>query len=80
MIHELKIGQMVHVWPRPDLRVLMDPQIRDRFLPSAGADVAWSPWWQRRASDGSVLLTDPSPTATAAVPPEPLQETHVPIK
>ncbi len=51
MLHEIKVGQLVHVWPRPGLRVLVDPQIPDRLLPDDGADVAWSHWWHRRALD-----------------------------
>lgn len=71
MLHDLKIGQTVHVWPRPGVRVLVDPQIPGRFLPADGADVAWSPWWQRRASDGSVLLSNPLPPPTASAKGEP---------
>lgn len=68
MLHDLKVGQTVHVWPRPGLRVLVDAQIPGRFLPDDGADVAWSSWWLRRASDGSVLITDPNPSAPVAAP------------
>jgi hypothetical protein len=66
MLHDIKIGQVVRVWPRTGLRVLVDPQIPGRFLPDEGADVAWSPWWQSRASDGSVLLTSPLPPPKVA--------------
>ncbi len=66
MIQTFKLGQAVCLWPRPGLRVPEHPDIPGRFLPEDGATVVWSPWWHRRALDGSVCLTDPRPGRTTA--------------
>jgi len=63
-----KMGQRVRVWPRPGVRVLEHPGIADRFLPAEGAIVEWSTWWARRASDGSILLSDPTKKTSAPAP------------
>lgn len=68
MLSDLKVGQTVRVWPRPGLRVLVDPRMPGRFLPDEGADVAWSCWWHRRALDGSVVFLE-LPTAAPTVQP-----------
>lgn len=71
MLADLKVGQTVRVWPTPGLHVLVDPRIPGRFLRNDGAEVAWSPWWHRRVLDGSVLLTNPSPTPNRQPAPTP---------
>jgi hypothetical protein len=70
MIAALKVGQRIHVWPRPGLRVPTHAGIPGRFLPVEGAEVEWSAWWARRVGDGSALLTDPS-VATRPEAPKP---------
>jgi hypothetical protein len=73
MIHDFKIGDIVHVWPRPGLLVQEHPGIPGRFLASTGSELPWSAWVHDRVLDGSMLLTDPNAPQHA---PELALQTH----
>lgn len=76
MLHTLKEGQRVKVWPMPGLRVKVAPDhVRDvggkptlveqRVLSAAGEEVTWSLWWHDLARGGAVAFSDPSVIAHA---------------
>ena len=56
------MGDVVHVWPAPGLRV---PDGAARVLPPEGREVTWDAWWHRRLLDGDLLLHDPSASSPA---------------
>ena len=50
------LGDLVHVWPALDLRVLDGS---GRAVPPEGRDVTWDAWWHRRFLEGALHLHDP---------------------
>ena len=60
------IGDKVHVWPSPGLRVQDGPRgLADggRFLPAEGREVKWSYLHLEQLRSGELFLHDPRPAA-----------------
>jgi hypothetical protein len=56
---EPELGEKVHVWPTPGLKVQEDANLFGRFLPPEGRLVHWSPFHHSRRAEGVLHLVDP---------------------
>jgi hypothetical protein len=70
MLHMLKNGDRVTVWPMPGLRVKVGPDshrdingvptlVEARLLSDKGEEVEWSSWWHDLARGGALAFSDP---------------------